>query len=90
MGGDLSGGQQQQQAIAKAPMGNPHLLLLDEPTEGMQASIILEIEAAVTQILQTRGISVLLIERHLHFYVKLMGTMPCKQVGLWPQNRQSR
>jgi len=67
MGGDLSGGQQQQLAIARAIMGQPQLLVLDEPTEGIQPSIILDIEAAVRQIIATRGISVLLVEQHLHF-----------------------
>ena len=69
MGGDLSGGQQQQLAIARALMGQPKLLVLDEPTEGIQPSIILDIERAVRRVVDM-GISVLLVEQHLHFVRK--------------------
>jgi urea transport system ATP-binding protein len=48
-------------------MGKPRLLVLDEPTEGIQPSIVFEIEAAVRQIIEATGISVLLVEQHLHF-----------------------
>ena len=52
MGGDLSGGQQQQLAIARAIMSRPQLLVLDDPTAGIQPSIILDIENAVRQIVE--------------------------------------
>ncbi len=66
-GGDLSGGQQQQLAIARALLGKPRLLLLDEPTEGIQPSVVLDIQRAVSRIIRETGISVLLVEHHASF-----------------------
>ena len=66
-GGDLSGGQQQQLAIARALLGKPRLLLLDEPTEGIQPSVVLDIQRAVARIIRDTGIGVLLVEHHASF-----------------------
>ena len=82
-GGNLSGGQQQQLAIGRALIGGPKLLLLDEPTEGIQPSIAIEIGDIIRRLVTEQGISVLLVEqkidfaRHVtdHFYFMDRGKM---------------
>jgi urea transport system ATP-binding protein len=67
LGGDLSGGQQQQLAIGRALVLQPTLLILDEPTEGIQPNIVQEIGAIVRRLCAELGITVLLVEQKLHF-----------------------
>ncbi|MFI9010826.1 urea ABC transporter ATP-binding subunit UrtE [Actinosynnema sp. NPDC053489] len=69
--GFLSGGQRQQLAIARALVARPRLLLLDEPTEGVQPSVIDEIEAAVERLHREVGLTVLLVEQYLDFALRL-------------------
>ncbi len=64
-GGVLSGGQQQQLAIGRALVARPQLVILDEPTEGVQPSIILELEEALGRIRRELGVAVLLVEQYL-------------------------
>ena len=66
-GGNLSGGQQQQLAIARALVGNPKLLILDEPTEGIQPSIIKDIARALNKLKAERAFSLLISEQVLSF-----------------------
>ncbi len=66
-GGDLSGGQQQQLAIGRALVTRPRLLVLDEPTEGIQPSIIKDIGRAIRFLKDEAGIAILLVEQYLDF-----------------------
>jgi len=70
-GGDLSGGQQQQLAIGRALVASPDLLILDEPTEGIQPSIIADIGRAIQAINRERGLSILIVEQYLDFVLEV-------------------
>jgi urea transport system ATP-binding protein len=66
-GGDLSGGQQQQLAIGRAMVTRPKILVLDEPTEGIQPSIIKDIGRAIRYLRDSTGMAILLVEQYLDF-----------------------
>ncbi len=70
-GGFLSGGQQQQLSIARALVTDPKLLLLDEPTEGIQPSIIQEIEGVILRLKAQGQLTILLVEQYLEFAWRL-------------------
>ena len=73
-GGDLSGGQQQQLAIARALVTRPRLLVLDEPTEGIQPSIIKEIERVIRGLAARGDMAILLVEQYFEFARALADT----------------
>ncbi len=66
-GGNLSGGQQQQLAIARALLARPKVILLDEPTEGIQPNIVEQIEEVITRLNRQHGITVILVEQNVAF-----------------------
>ncbi|HCN10607.1 MAG TPA: urea ABC transporter ATP-binding subunit UrtE [Lentisphaeria bacterium] len=67
MGGDLSGGQQQQLSIGRALVTDPSLLILDEPTEGIQPNIVQQIGQVLQQLVTDRGMTIVIVEQYLDF-----------------------
>lgn len=70
-GSNLSGGQQQQLAIARALIGEPKVLLLDEPTEGIQPNVVAEIGEIVRRLNAELGLSIILVEQQIHYVRQL-------------------
>ena len=81
-GGNLSGGQQQQLAIARALVSNPKVLILDEPTEGIQPSIIKEIAQALNVIKKERGLAIVVSEQVLSFALEVADRLLVIESGI--------
>ncbi len=81
LGGNLSGGQQQQLAIARALLGKPRVLLLDEPTEGIQPSIVEDIGRVLEGLKAQGDLAILLVEQYLEFAKRLADTYTILERG---------
>lgn len=80
-GGDLSGGQQQQLAIARALMTRPKILILDEPTEGIQPNIVEEIEDVLVKLNKEHKLSIILVEQSVGFVKKAADEFVILEIG---------
>jgi urea transport system ATP-binding protein len=79
--GLLSGGQRQQLSIARALITEPRLLILDEPTEGIQPNVVADIERVIIGLTKTGGLSVLLVEQHVGFALRATGRYYVLEAG---------
>jgi urea transport system ATP-binding protein len=80
-GGNLSGGQQQQLAIARALLTNPKIMLLDEPTEGIQPNIVEQIEDVIMTLNRKHGITIILVEQDISFAKRASETFIIMEKG---------
>ena len=80
-GGDLSGGQQQQLAIARALVANPNILILDEPTEGIQPSVIQDIGDAIRRVNKELDITIFIVEQYLEFVLGISDALYVMEKG---------
>ena len=89
-GGDLSGGQQQQLAIGRALVLNPTLLILDEPTEGIQPNIVHEIGDVLLRLNRDEGLTILLVEQKLPFARRVASDFSRPREGAGGRQRPDR